>query len=337
MGIILLLAVGGLIVLGLITAARWWEALTWRASLVCYQLGLPRDVGADDVAAWLSHVASGTHAPRFGLSTPPPVALEVTATPGGIRHVLLVPPGMSGAVLSGLRAALPSVRLEQLPDYLAIRPSLAMAAEGRLTSLMRPLAHERAERAVAAMLAAMQPLGPGETVVLQWVFAGAAMPRPAGTKGTDATLLELLGGDGTAMDAEAVRAARAKQAEPLLRAVVRLGIAADDRARMYAVFGWVWGTLRGLNAPGVQLVRRRLPETVVAGRMRQLALPVTGWPLILNTRELTGLLGLPLGETALPGLPRGGARQLPPSVAMPTRGTVVALSTMSPTTRRPTG
>jgi hypothetical protein len=56
-------------------------------------------------------------------------------------------------------------------------------------------------------------------------------------------------------------------------------------------------------------------------------MPLTAWPLILNTRELVGLIGLPLGELALPGLPRPGARQLPPSAAMATRGTVVAMST----------
>lgn len=335
MAAVVLLALGGLTVIGLITAARWRAALVWRASLACYQLGLPRDVAADDVAAWLSHVVSSTHAPRLHLATPPPVALEVTATTGGIRHVLLVPVAMSGAVLSALRAALPAVRLEELPDYLATRPRLAMAAEGRLTSLVRPLAHERAERAAAALLAAMQPLRDGEVVALQWVFVGATTPRPVGTNGPTTDLQSLLVGDDATMDTEAVRAARLKQAEPLLRAVVRLGIQADDRARTVAVFGWVWGCLRGLNAPGAQLVRRHLPEVVVADRLRQVAVPVTGWPLILNTRELTGLLGLPLGEVALPGLPRGAARQLPPATSIPTHGSVVAVSTYPGMTDRP--
>ena len=160
-----------------------------------------------------------------------------------------------------------------------------MAAEGRLTSLLRPLAHERAERAAAALLAAMQPLQGNETVVLQWVFVGATTPRLP----SDRRRAPMVWGD-DATDAETVRVARLKQAEPLLRAVVRLGIHADDRARTVAVFGWVWGCLRGLNAPGA-LVRRHLPEMVVAERISSLAVPVTGWPLMLNTRELTGLLG----------------------------------------------
>ncbi len=321
--------------MGLIVGARRRAALRWRASLIAYRLGLPRDVSADDVAAWLGHVVSGTHAPRWAFTTPPPVALEVTATTAGIRHVLLVPEAMSGAVLPALRAALPAVRLEEFPDEVARRPLPEMAAEGRLTSLMRPMAYERAERASAALLAAMQPLRPGEAVVLQWIFVGATMPAPVAAKGTAATVRELLAGEDATADAEAMKAARLKQAEPLLRAVVRLGITAPTRARAVSVFGWVWGCLRGLNAPGVQLVRRWLPERVVAGRMTRLALPLTGWPLILNTRELTGLLGLPLGEVALPGLARGVARQLPPSVSLPTRGTVVAMSTYPGMTDRP--
>lgn len=325
----------GLAAMALITVMRWRAALVWRASLIAYQLGLPRDVATDDVAAWLGHVVSSTHAPRWRVSTPPPVALEVTATTAGIRHVLLVSSETRGAVLSALRAALPAVRVEELPEYLEARPTLDMAAEARLTSLVRPLAHDRAERAVAALLAAMQPLQGNEVVVLQWMFVGAITPRPVKTENQLAGVRELLAGEDGAVDAEAVRAARLKQAEPLLRAVVRLGVRADHRERGVAVFGWVWGCLRGLNAPGAQVVRRRLPESVIAQRISSLAVPVTGWPLILNTRELTGLLGLPLGEVALPGLPRGAARQLPPAVSMPTNGNVVAVSTYPGMTDRP--
>jgi type IV secretory pathway TraG/TraD family ATPase VirD4 len=89
-----------------------------------------------------------------------------------------------------------------------------------------------------------------------------------------------------------------------------------------------------LNAPGVRVVRRYLSSSVVAGRIARIAVPAVIWPLILNTRELTGLLGMPLGDAILPGLPKGGARQLPPAQAMPTSGSVVALSTYPGMTSR---
>jgi len=304
---------------------------------VAFRLGLPLGLSHDDVAAWLAHIAASTHAVRFGFVTPPPLALEVAATAGGIFHTLLVPSGMQGAVLSALRAALPGVRLEAAPDYLATRPRMTVAAEGRLSSLSRPLAHERAERASAALLAALQPLEAREQVILQWIFVGAVTPAPVSSRGSAGTVLDLLRGEGPTADSEALRAARLKQQQggPLLQAVVRLGVSAPNRARVWAVFGWVWGTLRGLNAPGVRLVRRSLPSWLVVDRLSNLTLPVTAWPMILNTRELAGLLGLPLGEHVLPGMPRSTARQLPPPISMPTSGTVVAVSTYPGMTERP--
>jgi hypothetical protein len=281
---------------------------------------------ADEVAAWLGHVVAGTHTPKLGLLTPPPVALEVQATAEGITHTLLVTPGMAGTVLSGLRAAMPGVRVEPDGDYWTSRPRAQIAAEGRLTSLTRPLGHERAARASVALLAAMQPLHADEEVTLQWIFVGATMPAPVSAQGSAATWLDLLRTDSPTADSEALRAARLKQQDPLLQAVVRLGVSAPTKARTYSVFGWVWGCLRGLNAPGVQLVRRRLPSSWVARRLAEIALPLTAWPILVNTRELPGLLGLPLTDNALPGLPRKTARQLPPPSTMPTSGTVIAES-----------
>jgi hypothetical protein len=332
-----LLAVGGLVILALAIGSRWLDGYQWRRSLVAFRLGLPLGLGHEDVAAWLAHIAASTHAVRFGFVTPPPVALEVTATAAGISHTLLVPSGMQGAVLAALRAALPGVRLEAAPDYLRARPRMTVAAEGRLSSLSRPLAHDRAERASAALLAALQPREAHEQVTLLWIFVGAVTPAPVSSRGSAGTVLDLLRGEGPTADSEALRAARLKQQQggPLLQAVVRLGVSAPNRARVWAVFGWVWGTLRGLNAPGVRLVRRSLPSWLVVDRLAGLSLPVTAWPMILNTRELAGLLGLPLGELALPGLPRSTARQLPPPISMPMSGTVVAVSTYPGMTERP--
>ena len=330
-----LIVLGGLLSLGAVVGGRWLDAQEWRASLVAYRLGLPRDLAADDVAAWLGHVVSGTQAPRLGWSAPPPVALEVTAREAAIEHVLLVPRRTSGSVLAGLRAALPAVRFEHADDYWSGRPRLQVAAEARLTSLERPLAHERAEQTSNALMASLAPLDPGEVVVLQWLFIGATRTTPATGRSTTTELLaSLLGDHGATKDAEAVQAARRKQAEPMLTACVRLGVMAGSRARAVSLFGWVWGCLRGLNAPGVQVIRRRLLERTVAERIARLAVPLAAWPLILNTRELTGLLGLPLGAAVLSGMPRSGARQLPPPPSLASNGSVMAMSTYPGMTKR---
>ncbi len=336
MRLVLALLAAGLLIFCLVLVVRFLDARAWRASLLAYRLGLPSGLKADDVAAWLTSVAAGTHAPPFGLVQPPPVALEVIGTSAGIVHVLYVPRGMDGAVLSGLRAALPGVRLEEAPELLCERRGWQVAAEGRLAGVARPLAWDRAERAAAGVLAALQPLHAGEEARVQWLFRGAGTPRPvrAASSSEVSSLLDLLDAD-QPLDGDALRAARLKQKEPLLLAVLRVGVTAPDQARRFAIFGRVWGALRALNAPGAVLVRRLLPSFVVASRLAGLRVPLTAWPVLANVRELSGLLGLPLGALALPGLARAVARQLPPAVHMPVHGTVLALSTYPGLTTRP--
>lgn len=314
---VLLILLGGLAVLGLVALVRWSDERAWRASLTVYRLVLPGTLTTTDVAAWLGHVVATTHANGWGVQLPPALGLEVSADATGITHTLLVPKRLTGSVLAGLRATLPAARIEELP--LGPAPACALAAEAGLTSLVRPLAHDRAGQASTNILAALQPLGTGERITLQWLFAGVPISGRAGQ---------------TNLTGDLARDHRAKQAEPQLQAVMRLGIAAVAPARAASLFGQVWGTLRTLNTPNAALVRRRLPSSVVARRLAGRRLPLLRFPLILNARELAGLLGLPLGAH-LPGLPRVTARQLPPAIHMPHAGTVLAMSTYPGMTHRP--
>ena len=172
----LIIFLGGLAILSLVMLARWLDAIAWRASLTAYQLTLPQTLTTADVAAWLAHVVATTHATGLGLRLPPAIGLEVSATSGGIVHTLLVPKNLTGSVLAGLRATLPGARLEERPS--ADAPIFTLAAEARLTSLLRPLAHDRAERASTAVLASLQPLMSGEQITLQWLFTGVPAPAP---------------------------------------------------------------------------------------------------------------------------------------------------------------
>ena len=313
------LVLGGLVVFGLILWVRWNDARTWRASLVAYRLIFPPGLTTSAVADWLTHVVATTHNSGFALHLPPALGLEVSASSSGISHTLLVPKRLTGSVLAGLRATLPAVRIEEVPPSPA--PSYRLAAEARLTSLLRPLAHDRATLASTSILAALQPLDAHERITLQWLFAGAPAPTPV-----DA--------GSTTPNGAAARDARLKQAEPLLQAVVRLGVSAPGKARAANLFSQVWGTLRSLNVPGARLVRRRWPSSMVAAHLAERRLPLTRFPLILNAKELVGLLAFPLGAH-LPGLPRITARQLPPAIHMPHAGTVFAMSTYPGMTNRP--
>ena len=325
------LLLGGLAVMGLLVLVRAYDARAWRDSLATYRLTLPQTLTASDVAGWLAHVVATTHAVGFALRTPPALGLEVIAGPGGITHTLLVPEDLTGSVLAGLRATLPGARIEEIP-HSGARPTYTMAAEARITNVLRPLAHDRAERASASILAALQPLRAGEYITLQWLFTGSPAPAPVPTGAARSGLLHPPGGP--VLTGEAARNARAKQAEPLLQAVARVGVSAHGRARAVSLFGQVWGTLRSLNVPGAAIVRRALPSSVVARRLADVSVPLARFPLILNVKELAGLLAFPLGAQ-LPGLPRVTARQLPPHIHMPHTGTVIAVSTYPGMTNRP--
>jgi len=314
----LAVSLGALAIFGLVMWVRWDDARVWRASLVAYRLTFPPSLTATEVMNWLIHVVASTHTTGLGIRLPSALGLELAADEQGITHTLLVPKSLTGSVLAGLRATLPAVRIEEVP--VAELPLACLAAEARLTNAHHPLAHERAELASQSILAALQPLGSGERIVLQWLLAGAGTP----------TMVQ----SGNGQSTEAVREYRAKQAEPLLQASVRLGVMASTPARTASLFGRVWGTLRSLNTPGAEVVRRKLPSAVVAARLKERRLPLGPFPLSLNTKELAGLLGLPLGGQ-LPGLPRVTARQLPPAIHMPHTGSVLAMSTYPGMTNRP--
>jgi hypothetical protein len=313
----------GLTIFGLVLAARWLHMDDWRRSLVAYRLYPPAGLTPDEAAAWLAGISATTHPARFALVPLPPVAMETVATSTGITHYVLVREHDRQRLLSGIRAALPGARIEAAPDYLKASPRVRVAAELTMTTSARPLASERAEAASVALLAAFQPVGRHDEIRLQWIMTSAGTPPPVATARASRDSSPAWWWEGAVpRDAEAVQAARVKQREPLLRAVARVGVVSRDKRQAYALFGRVWGNLHALNAPGVRLRRRILLSAIVARRMNARAFPITRWPLLVNTKEASGLIGLPVSPIRLPGLTFGVARQLPPPPSMSSRGAV---------------
>lgn len=329
MALALIIFLAGMSIFAVVLGMRSLDAWQWSRSLTALRLSLPTNLTSDHAINFLAVVAAMTHPPRWSLLPHPPVAFEVVATHHRINHYALVPHSLEARFMSILRAALPGVRVEQAADFVAQRPHLQIAAELKMTTTTRPLADGRAEIASAALLASLQPVNAGEEIRYQVIMTSAGTPAPvhsASSKAANAWwatyLLEGVKPD----DADAVRALRLKQNDPMLQAVVRLGVVADTRARAYNLFSRSWGALHTMNAPGVRLVRRWLPSSLVTGRVQNCTVPLTRWPLVANTRELSGLLGLPLGGVTLPGLGATVARQLPPTPEIPGNGTILAVS-----------
>ena len=325
----LTVSLAGIAVMSILFGARALDAHAWPRSLVALRLKLPAMLTVDDASRFLDVIAGMTQPPKWSLLPYPPIGLEIVADHYAVTHYVLAPKALEPKLMSILRAGLPGVRIEAAPDYLTKRPALRLAAELKATSVLRPLGESRAETASAALLASMQPLNAGEEIRYQVIMTSAGTPAPihsASAKSDDAWWASYLVEGVHPGDADAVRAARLKQREPLLQTVVRLGVVAPDMARARGLFSRSWGALHTMNAPGVRLVRRWVPGSTVIARMQRRVPPITVWPVIANTRELPGLLGLPLGGVSLPGLHATVARQLPPTPNIPQNGSLLATS-----------
>jgi hypothetical protein len=261
----LFILLAGMSVFAVVLGMRALDGWQWSRSLTALRLSLPTNLGSDQVSHFLEVVAAMTHPPKWSLLPHPPVALEVVATHQRITHYVLVPRALEAQFMSILRAALPGVRVEQAADYIAQKPHLRMAAELKMTSTRRPLGDGRTETASAALLASFQPLNAGEEIRYQIIMTSTGTPLPvhsASSKKQDAWWSTYLVEGVTPTDADAVRAQRLKQSDPLLQTVIRLGVQADSKARAYNLFGRSWGALHTMNAPGVRLVRRWLPSSL---------------------------------------------------------------------------
>lgn len=319
------LLIGGLAIGVVVLLARHAQALAWHASLVALEVKLPSGLEVSDVANWLAVIAATFRTPRWSLFVHAPIALEINASHNGVRYVLLARDTHRGALASGLRGALPGVRTEELENYLDARPVPMLAAEATLTSWRRQMAVDRAAGTATATLAALQPLRPGQSVTIQWLFHGAATPDPVPSKpNAHGDLPWPLREE---LDGEALQSARRKVADPQLHCSLRVGVTAATRPLSQKLFARVWNPHHGLDAVGVRLVRRWWrPARSVARSLAGLKLPLTTWPLLLSTRELAGLLPFPLAGTALPGVRLGSARQLPPPPGLARSGVRIGVS-----------
>jgi hypothetical protein len=323
--ILLVMLAAGLVPIGGVLAVRLSGRRTWQEELVAYVLRFPRGLDPQAVVAFVAGL-SGVVAPR--LRRPfvvRAVMVETSATSKGIEHHVLVPRPLVPVVLASLRAALPSVGVRLDEDYQPAGPVLA--AELGLSDHGRTLAVDRAADISTAILASVQPLEPGERLVVQWSLAPLGPVAVAtGRQGRAAragVLAQLLWSGQPEPDAEVVRAAQTKQAAALFAAVGRVGVrAAEGRARSLLLR--TLAAFHIANAPGVHLYRRNVLSGLVGRAMTEHRPPLVAAPCTLNAIELAALLAFPVGDVALPGLRLGGCRQLAPASDVPATGRVVA-------------
>jgi len=320
----------GLLVVGSVLMLRRLELRSAARGARVFRLQFPREMATSDVTTFIAGL-SGVRPPWFWRwLRMPTVIFEVHARDGRIEHYLVVPRRLTGVVLTHLRAALPSVRLDP-PTELRLA-ALTHGRELRVSTKHRPLRTDRLEAVSAALLTSLLPLRDGEQAVVQWSLTPGVIPRPPRLPERSAhkPLATNVSADGYDLSphGEALRAERDKRSEPLFVCIGRLAVQAENLERSVYLLDRILGSYQLLTAAGVELRQQWLVGRLSAAqRLMRRSTPVLQWPASLNASELVGAIGWPAGATQLPGVDLGGCRQLPPAVDIASDGYVIGQAT----------
>ncbi len=275
------------------------------------RLHFGRDVGVDAVLGVLSRIA--------GLHRGAVVLLDVRADQGGIRHYLATDQATLATLRGAFGALLPSLRLEQVSVEHAATGDYRFGRVVRLRGRLRVLQSGDHEQTAGALLAALQPLGRNERVLLRWIM------RPG-----RATQVPTADRDGTAVPGDDRTRLRQKNAGPVLEA--RIFVASSGHpARGGHLLGRVSSVLRA--------------RSTAYGQLRPAARSGAAVSRLLDRRwflqwdrfaadELAGLLAWPIEGPSLPGLTLGTSPLLMPSSRIPTTGRVIGEATWPGSARK---
>jgi hypothetical protein len=265
-----------------------------RSELNWFRLGFPRDLTTEATLAALASLSGAADASRL--------ILDLEATDEGITHRLAVNAEATEMAAAALRAAVPSLRLDEIEE-----------PEGRYgRRLLWQLAPARAAirsdelGAIAAgLLSSLFPLGEGERVRLSWFI------RPQLHPTLDASAQARREGH--------IRALTRKLASPGVNTYGELTVSADTPARTRQLVHRISAALWSLRTPHGRLIA----DTPLWGHLLRL-LGLRG--RFFSAPELAAVIGWPIDGPDLPGLELGAAKRLVPSAVLPGQGRVLGIS-----------
>jgi hypothetical protein len=173
----------------------------------------------------------------------------------------------------------------------------------------RSLLIERPESVARALLAALTAGKNHERVTVQWLLGPAHAPQrvaPDEAAPTGSLWESILTGTHE-LDPEQRRALTTKRSDHAFACVGRVAVEASTPGRTRALAVGIQAAMRTAEAPGVGVRLVKEPSE----KINRTTAPWF-WPYRLNVLELVGLLGWPLGDQPLPGVPRDGSRWLRP-------------------------
>lgn len=282
-----------------------------------FELAFPGDLDPRQVQAWLRTLIGTSPAGPRRLLGSPATALEVLATDRGTTYRLSVELKLADYVVGQLRTLIPGIKVT--PTAMTLGSEWNKVVELGLRRLSRTVPLPPAEEFAASLLASIQGLTTGDTVLLQWMVTPAVAETPPNKQ---------RGGGGKAgsfwhQDADEVDDHRAKLGEPNFLGVFRVGVRASSDARASQVFSSIKLALGSVRGPGNQFIRRAVwSKRKLTERINNASSPWL-YPAKLSVSELSTLLAWPVGQPHVAGLPRAGARHLPATEAIPRTGRIV--------------
>lgn len=289
--------------------------------LVYSTMHLPRPLAAPAAVAVLERLAADPHA--TGL------VFELRSGPAGVEYVL----GCRATDVQWLRRL---VRQLLPGSALTALGSPRHAAASAAKVLIRPaglaLRTDTIETTGRAILAAAnQRLKSDEAVILQVVVGPRSRPRHTPDHANDPrlSLLDALLGMQRPAGKDVRRQLRDRSTAAGFHAVIRLAAASPDPQRRHAFISGLLGALATTRSPGVTMSLRRVNPAQVDDAQQPWL-----WPLELGAQELLALLGWPIGEGDLPGLPPAHPKRLRPADSIQTKERIFAQSAYPGDTRQ---
>ncbi|MEC3978170.1 type IV secretory system conjugative DNA transfer family protein [Amycolatopsis sp. H20-H5] len=264
----------------------------------------------------------------------PALAFELSATERGITHHLAVPAVHADYLTSQLRTQVPGIRV--VPSDVVTGRRWTVAVELGMTRPDRTLRITSAEQVSASLLASVQGLVRGETILVQFVVTPTRpvrVPAPTPVRGREGRW-GLASVPGSGVDKEVTADRRTKLSEPNFTGVLRIAVQSDGQERAGRLLEHVRSSLTSVSSPDTRF-RRKL-TFFKANLLRRI--DQGSGSLIygaqFSTAELAALVGWPLGSPHVAGLPQGRTRQLPASASVPRVGRVIGRSNF-PGSERP--
>jgi len=258
---------------------------------------------------------------------PRPLVFETRADDGGIRYLVGSDPQHASRLSRLLDQHLPGIRVEKAGE----RTSPGAVGRLRIRPTSLPLDTASTEQALYNLYGAFSSRREDEALALQLVLGKGHRPATVAAKPADphGTLLDALLGGTRPATADTRTRLRVRAEQPTVATTIRLATTAPTPERRRALTLELLGALRTLEAPGVHidLIRESAPA-FDSGRLTS--------AVALAPTELAPLLGWPLGEDSLPGMPGLHPKRLA-APAQLTRTQGVFAKTAVPGDERPVG